>query len=229
MDVLIVDVGGSSVKLWHTGHEEHRKFSSSKKLTPDAMSNAVRESTPDWTVEAIAIGLPTRVSGGRPVDEPINLGPGWVGFNYAAALGAPVRIMNDACLQALGSFDGGRMVFLGLGTAVGSAFVTEGLVLALDLGRIDHDGEPLFRLLSDENLQSLASRDRRKLLEELIPQFITMFMADYVVLGGGGAKLLKELPQGWRRGHNRTVVEGGRRLWEELSDPADKATCWVVR
>jgi polyphosphate glucokinase len=229
MDVLIVDVGGSSVKLWHTAHEEHRKFESGKGLTPDDMVAGVKHTIPDWTFDRIAIGLPTRISRGRPVDEPQNLGPGWVGFNFESALGAPVRIMNDACLQALGSFDGGRMLFMGLGTAVGSAFVTEGLVLNLDLGLFSHERTPLFQLLSEANLEAKSSRERRKLLKAVIPQFRAMFLADYVVLGGGGAKGLKELPEGCRRGHNRTVIEGGRRLWAELLDPADKSVPWIVR
>lgn len=229
MDVLVIDIGGTSVKLWHTAHEEHRKFESGKRMTPDAMVAGVKETIPDWTFDVVAIGLPTRVSGGRAVDEPINLGPGWVGFNFASALAAPVRIMNDASLQALGSFDGGRMLFLSLGTAVGSAFVTEGLVLNLDLGRSTHEGEPISRLLSEANLQSLPPKDRRKLIRNVIPPFRTIFMADYAVLGGGGAKELEELPDGWRRGHNRTVIDGGRRLWEELADPADKVGPWIAR
>lgn len=230
MDVLVIDVGGTSVKLWHTGHEEHRKFASGRELTPDVMVRNIRETIGDWQFEAIALGLPCRVSGGRPVDEPINLGPGWLGFNFAAALGQPVRIMNDACLQALGSYDGGRMLFLGLGTAVGSAFVAEGLVLALDAGRLEIGEQPLSRLLSDDNLSQMSGRNRRKLIKTVIPQLRATLMADYVVLGGGGASELDQLPDSCRKGHNRAVVEGGRRLWEDFPDPTQKWDhAWIIR
>ena len=108
MDVLVIDVGGTSAKLWHTGHEEHRKFASGKQLTPEKLVEETRELVHDWQWEAIALGLPCRVSNGRPVEDPQNLGPGWVGFNFASAFDTQVRVLNDAALQALGSYDGGR-------------------------------------------------------------------------------------------------------------------------
>lgn len=230
MHTLVIDIGGNSVKLWHTEHEEHRKFPSGPALTPEDMAIRVRELVADWTYEVVALGIPCRVSLGKPVDEPASLGPGWVGFNYAAALACPVRIMNDAALQALGSYDGGRMLFLGLGTAVGSAFIADGLILSLDLGRSRWDGQYLFELLADDQLESLNAKERRKRIKSIVPELKTMMLADYVVLGGGGANQLDELPDGCRRGHNRTVVEGGRRLWEELPDPAERNSgIWVVR
>src|SRR2546430_15875925 len=119
MEVLVIDIGGSSVKLWHTGHEEHRKFESGKLLTPDDMVKQTLETVPDWKFEAVALGLPCRVSGGRAVEDPPNLGPGWGSYHFSSALGQPVRILNDACLQALGRFDGGGKLFLGNGTGVG--------------------------------------------------------------------------------------------------------------
>lgn len=230
MHILVIDIGGNAVKLWHSEHEEHRRFLSGPALTPEEMVLRVKELVQDWTCEVVALGIPCRVSGGKPVDEPINLGPGWVGFNYAAALGWPVRIMNDAALQALGSYDGGRMLFLSLGTAVGSAFIAEGLVLSLDLGRLRWGSECLFELLADDVLSALSAKELRKRIKSIVPELKTMMLADYVVLGGGGANRLEELPDGCRRGHNRTVVEGGRRLWEQLPDPADRvAEVWVVR
>jgi polyphosphate glucokinase len=231
MDVLIIDVGGSSVKLWHTAHEEHRKFESGKQLTPDAMVRQTVEVAEGWTWEAVALGLPCRVSGGRPVDDPVNLGGGWVGFNFAAAFGVPVRIMNDACLQALGSYDGGRMLFLGLGTGVGSAFIADSVVLMLDVGRLAIEGELVSVLLNDDNLKSATPRNRWKAIKTVIPQLKAMLMADYVVLGGGGVSALERLPDACRKGHNRTVVEGGRRLWTELPDPAEKTDekLWIIR
>src|SRR5262245_15095444 len=150
MNILVIDVGGSSVKLWHTGHEEHRKFASGKELSPERMVDQTKELASDWSWERVALGLPCRVSNGRPVEDPHNLGSGWVGFNFASAFGQPVRIMNDAALQALGSYDGGRMLFLGLGTAVGSAYIAHHLIVSLDLGRLVCGKQTLAELLGDD-------------------------------------------------------------------------------
>jgi polyphosphate glucokinase len=228
MDVLVVDIGGTSVKFWHTAHEEHRKFASGKSLTPEQMVKQAGELLADWQWEAIALGLPCRVSGGRPVEDPQNLGPGWVGFNFASAFGQSVRIMNDASLQALGSYDGGRMLFLGLGTAVGSAYVADRLILSLDLGRMMYGEDRLFEVLGDQGFEKLGAKKWQKVVHEIVPALKNAMMADYVVLGGGSVKKLDELPDGARRGHNRTVVEGGRKLWEELPDPAEKSESWVI-
>ena len=229
MEVLVIDIGGSSVKLWHTGHQEHRKFDSGKELTPEAMIALTRENVQDWTFEAVALGLPCRVSGGRVVEDPQNLGPGWVGCNLSAGFEQPVRIMNDASLQALGSYDGGRMLFLGLGTGVGSALVADHLVLSLDLGRM-HWGElRLWEILGDKSYEKLGPKKWQKAVHEIVPALQHVVMADYVVLGGGNAKEVEELPDGIRRGHNRAVVEGGRKLWEELPDPAKQAPSeWLI-
>jgi polyphosphate glucokinase len=229
MEVLVIDIGGSSVKLWHTGHQEHRKFDSGKALTPDEMVKRTKETLEDWTYESIALGLPCRVSGGRAVEDPQNLGAGWVGYNFSSAFGQPVRIMNDACLQALGSYDGGRMLFLGLGTAVGSALIAERLVLSLDLGRIRSGEERAFEVLGDKGFERLGLKKWQRTVDEIVPSLKHAVMADYVVLGGGNVKEIEELPDGIRRGHNRTVVEGGRRLWEELPDPAGKQLSdWLI-
>jgi polyphosphate glucokinase len=222
MNVLVVDVGGSSVKLWHTAHEEHRKFSSGKSLTPEKMLNEIKSLADDWNWEAVALGLPCRVSCGRPVEDPANLGPGWVGFNFAAGFGQPVRIMNDAALQALGSYDGGRMLFLGLGTAVGSAYIAHQIIISLDLGRLVSGGQMLFELLGDAGFEKLGPKKWQAQVQEIIPGLKSAMMVDYVVLGGGSVKKIDQLPDAVRRGHNRTVVEGGRKLWEELPDPAEK-------
>jgi len=156
MDILVIDIGGNSVKLWHTAQADHLKFSSGKSLTPDEMVTQIKDVAKDWTYEAIAMGIPTRVSGGRIVEDPPNLAPGWVGFHYSAALECPIRMLNDACLQALGSYDGGRMLFLGLGTGVGSALISERLVLSLDMGRIHFEEHRLFELLGDEGFEELG-------------------------------------------------------------------------
>jgi polyphosphate glucokinase len=229
MDVLVIDVGGSSVKLWHTAHEEHRKFPSGKDLTPEQMVEQIKEIVGDWQWEAIALGLPCRVSAGRPVEDPQNLGPGWVAYNFSSAFGQPVRIMNDAALQALGSYDGGRMLFLGLGTAVGSAYIADHLILSLDLGRMLYGKEHLFELLGDAGFEELGPKKWQAVVHEILPALKNAMMADYLVLGGGSVKKIEELPDGVRRGHNRTVVEGGRKLWEELPDPTSKDNnVWMV-
>ncbi|MCE9546656.1 MAG: ROK family protein [Planctomycetia bacterium] len=229
MEVLVIDIGGTSVKLWHTAHEEHRKFESGKQLTPDAMVKETTQLLQDWRWDAVALGLPCRISNGRPIEDPHNLGPGWVGYNFASALGCPVRIMNDAALQALGSYDGGRMLFLGLGTAVGSTFIADHLILSLDLGRVVHGKSKVHELLGDEGFESLGLKKWQNVVHEVLPSLKSAFLADYVVLGGGSVKKIDDLPDGVRRGHNRTVVEGGRRLWEELPDPAEKdSTAWII-
>jgi len=229
MDVLVIDIGGSSVKLWHTGHQEHRKFESGKALTPDEMVKRTQVTLEDWTYEAIALGIPCRVSAGRAVEDPQNLGAGWVSYNFSSAFGKPVRIMNDASLQALGSYDGGRMLFLGLGTAVGSALIAERLVLSLDLGRMRVGEERTWEILGDKGFERLGLKKWQRAVNEIVPTLKHAVMADYVVLGGGNVKEIEELPDGVRRGHNRTVVEGGRRLWEELPDPADKQSSdWLI-
>jgi len=229
MDVLVIDIGGSSVKLWHTGHQEHLKFESGKGLTPDAMVKQTQETVRDWTYEAVALGMPCRVSNGRIAADPQNLGPGWIGYNFSAAFGQPVRVMNDANLQALGSYDGGRMLFLGLGTAVGSTLIADRLVLSIDLGRIHVGEERAFELLGDKGFEKLGTKKWLKVVNDIVPMLQHAMMADYVVLGGGNVKEIEQLPDGVRRGHNRTVVEGGRRLWEELPDPTKPNTSeWLI-
>lgn len=228
--VLVVDVGGSTVKLWHTDHEEHRRFESGPELTPDDMVQETRQLVADWEYEGIALGIPCRVSQGRAVEDPPNLGPGWMGYNYAAAFERPVRIMNDACLQALGSFDGGRMLFLGLGTGIGSALVSEGLVLALDLGLLEIEGAPLWNRLCKAGQEELGLKKWNKAIHRIVPSLKAALMADYVVLGGGLTEDIVELPAAIRRGHNRAVVDGGRRLWEDFPGPNDHAAAtWIVR
>jgi polyphosphate glucokinase len=230
MEVLVIDIGGSSVKLWHTGHEEHRKFESGKTLTPDLMVKQTKETVEDWKYEAVALGLPCRVSSGRAVEDPPNLGPGWVSYHFSSAFGQPVRIMNDACLQALGSYDGGRMLFLGLGTAVGSALIADKLVLSLDMGRMRFGDQRVWEILGDGGFEELGLKKWSRAVQDLVPSLKHAVMADYIVLGGGNVKEMADLPDGVRRGHNRMVVEGGRRLWEELPDPAEKTTDaqWLI-
>ncbi len=229
MNVLVIDIGGTSVKLWHTAHEEHLKFPSGKELTPEQMVQVTLDLVKDWEWEAVALGLPCRVSSGRAVEDPQNLGSGWVGFNFASALGKPVRIMNDAAMQALGSYDGGRMLFLGLGTAVGSAYIAHQTIISLDLGRITFGKQMLCELLGDAGFDQIGPKKFQTIVQDVIPALKSAMMADYVVLGGGSVKKIEQLPDAVRRGHNRTVVEGGRKLWEELPDPTEQhESVWKI-
>src|SRR5262245_5423908 len=166
MEVLVIDVGGSSVKLWHTGHEEHRKFPSGKAMTPENMVKQTLDTVEDWTHEAVALGLPSRGSSGRVVEDPPNLAPRRVGLHLASACGQPVRIMNDACLQGLGSYDGGRMLFLSLGTAIGSALITDQLVLSLDMGRFRIGEQRLWEILGDGGFEERGLKKWQKSVVE---------------------------------------------------------------
>lgn len=222
MNVLVVDVGGNNIKLRASDRQDEQKISSGEDLTPERMVEDIQAAIADWGIDVVALGVPARVRFGRVIDEPARLGPGWVGFNFAAAFERPVRIMNDASLQALGSYEGGRMLFLGLGTGVGSTLIADRTILSLDLGQLRAaGGERLFELLGREGIKELGEKKWQQAVCDAIPLLRAATMADDVVVGGGNAKLLEELPVGIRRGHNRIVLEGGIRLWRDLPDPAD--------
>jgi polyphosphate glucokinase len=227
--VLVIDVGGSKVKVLATGHSEPRKATSGSKLTPPRLVALVQEIAHDWDYDAISIGIPGLVGASGPRSEPGNLGPGWVGFDYAAAFGMPVRIVNDAAMQALGCYEGGRMLFLGLGTGLGSALIVENTLITLELGLVRLGKRPqLGQILGREGLERLGRTEWRNAVNEIAPALMAAFVADYVVLGGGNAKKLdrKALPPGVRLGHGLTAFRGGLRLWH-LDDvqtlPADGA------
>ena len=212
--ILTVDIGGSSIKLLVTGETEPRRGRSGKDLTPAKMVEVVQDLAKGWVYEAISIGYPGLVGNQGPSSEPGNLGAGWVGFDFATALGAPVRIINDAAMQALGSYEGGRMLFLGLGTGLGSALITEGLILNLELGHLPYKrGRTLGDALGREGMKRLGKDAWRRAVMDSAHALMKAFLADSVVLGGGNAKKLKELPPGVRLGHNLTAFRGGFRLW----------------
>jgi polyphosphate glucokinase len=212
--VLAVDIGGSSVKVLASGQTEPRKRRSGKKLTPAKMVEIVQELAEGWDYDAISIGYPGLVGNQGPSSEPVNLGPGWVGFDFSSAFGLPVRIMNDATMQALGSYEGGRMLFLGLGTGVGSALITEEVILTLELGQLPYKrGETLGEALGRQGLKRLGKAAWRRVVMDVAPALMKAFLADSVVIGGGNAKKLKELPSGVRQSHNLTAFRGGFRLW----------------
>jgi hypothetical protein len=212
--VLVVDIGGTNVKLLCTGESEPRRLPSGDHLSPTAMVNAVRKRTQDWKYEVVSIGYPGPVGVHGPRSEPGNLGSGWVGFDFAAAFERPVRIINDAAMQALGSYEGGRMLFLGFGTGLGSALIAENVIIPLELGRLVYDKDKtLGELLGRKGVKALGKSSWRKIVDNVLESFVDAFMVDYVVIGGGNAKLIKDPPPGARLGHNLTAFRGGMRLW----------------
>jgi polyphosphate glucokinase len=217
MNVLVIDVGGTNIKLLATGQEEKRKFPSGLELDAELMTKRVKELTGDWSYEAIAIGYPGVVRNGAPITEPKNLKAGWVQFDYEAALGCPVKIMNDAAMQALGSYDSGRMLFLGLGTGLGSTLIVDGHIIPLALGDLPFRNRVFNHYLNRRGLKRLGPVFWREAVNEAAVLLQEAFEADYVVLGGGNADKLKQLPKGVRRGHNRNAFVGGFRMWEEAT------------
>ena len=212
--ILAIDIGGTKVKILATGQIEPRKIRSSNQLTPIRMIEAVRKLADGWHYDAVSIGYPGMVGENGPRSEPGNLGPGWVSFNFAAAFGLPVRIINDAAMQALGSYDGGRMLFLGLGTGLGSALIADHVIVPLELGQLVYkNGEVLGEILGTRGFDRLGQKFWRRVVEEVVPMLMSAFLADYVVLGGGNSKKLRQLPAGARLGHNLTAFRGGFRLW----------------
>jgi polyphosphate glucokinase len=220
MKILVLDIGGTKVKALVTGESTPRKMPSGTELTPDRLVEGVRELAKDWSYEALSIGYPGMVRANGPHSEPGNLGPGWVGFNFAAAFDRPVRIINDAAMQALGSYEGGRMLFLGLGTGLGSTLIADNVIVPLELGRLQRKGKQTWgETLSRQGLKQRGKTAWLRDLGALVTELHDAFLADYVVLGGGNAKRLKQpddlknLPPGVRLGGNLTAFRGGFRLW----------------
>jgi polyphosphate glucokinase len=223
--ILVIDIGGSKVKVLATNQIEPRKKASGSRLDPTQLVNIVKELANGWDYEAVSIGYPGLVGHNGPFSEPGNLGPGWVGFNFTAAFGKPVRIVNDAGMQALGSYEGGRMLFLGLGTGLGSALIAQNSLITLELGRIPHNGQTFGEVLGRCGLERLGKKAWRKTVAEIVPALMAAFVADYVVIGGGNAKEIKEIPPGARLGHNLTAFRGGFRLWHFETLPTLTAEC----
>jgi polyphosphate glucokinase len=223
MDVLVIDVGGSHVKLCVSGDQQARRFDSGAALTPEALVDQVRAHTADWHHDVISIGFPGVAGVNQPDAEPGNLGHGWVGFDFERAFGKPVRLVNDAVMQALGAYEGGRMVFLGLGTGLGSALVTEHVVIPLELGNLPlRGGETMAERLGSSALKTNGLRAWRRDVRDATDALRRAFVADYLVLGGGNAAQVDPLPPLVRRGGNEDACSGGFRLWEELVEPHDR-------
>lgn len=211
---LVIDIGGSHVKLMMS-RSEKRKFDSGPDLTPREFSAALKSALEGWKFDGVSIGFPAPVRDGRIMQEPKNLGSGWVGFDFRKAIGKPVQLINDAAMQALGSYRGGRMLFLGLGTGLGSTMVWNNNVLSLELGDLPYvDGGNLEDRLGKDGLKRLGKKDWTAEVLTVVKQLKLAFIADYIVLGGGNAKLLESLPDDAELGHNRNVYLGGARLWQ---------------
>ena len=223
MDVLVIDIGGSHVKIMATNAGESRRFNSGGDLTPDVLVDRVRHLARDWQYEAISLGYPGAVDENGPAAEPGNLGKGWVRFDFARAFGTPVRVVNDAAMQALGGYDGGRMLFLGLGTGLGSALITEHVVVPLELGCLPYEhGETIAQRLGRHGRAKYGHEVWQRAVAAITSVLRDAFAADYVVLGGGNAKHVEPLPPHTRRGGNNDAFAGGFRLWEEMIEPHDR-------
>jgi hypothetical protein len=224
--ILVIDIGGSNVKLM-ISRGKKLKFTSGSGLTPREMVAEVKPLVSDWKFDAISVGFPSPVRDGRILSEPKHLGKGWVGFNFEKALGRPVRIINDAAMQALGSYHGGRMLFLGLGTGLGSALVWDNYVLPLELGDLPYrNGSIIEDYLGKPGLARLGKKNWQRDVEHAIVQLKKSLIADYVMLGGGNAKRIDQLPKGVEQGHNRNAFLGGTRLWQ--IDPRTRQPKWRI-
>jgi polyphosphate glucokinase len=213
MKVMVIDIGGNSVKVLVTGETEPRKFPSGPGLTPRQMVSAVRKLTEDWRYGAVAIGFPGRVRENQVVAEPINLGRGWVHFDFAKAFGCPVKVINDAAMQALGSYRTGKMLFLGLGTGLGSALVVDGNIMPMELGHLPYKDGTYETYLGLNGLKRLGITKWRDYVHQIVVKFISALDLDDVVIGGGNATKLGKVPPGCRAGDNALAFRGGFLLW----------------
>jgi polyphosphate glucokinase len=217
MSVLAVDVGGTHVKILVSGHSESRKFDSGPDLAPKSMLDGIHKIAGDWHYDAVSIGYPGPVLHNRPVAEPHNLGCGWVGFNFKAAFGHPVKLLNDAAMQALGSYKGGKMLFLGLGTGLGSAMIVDGIVEPMELAHLPYKKASYEDYVGERGLMARGKHKWRRHVEDVVARLIAALEPEDVVLGGGNVKHLEKLPPGCRAGDNANAFIGGFRLWEKAA------------
>jgi polyphosphate glucokinase len=215
--VLVIDVGGTSVKILATGQNERRSFPSGPMLTPRQMVSAVKKLARGWVYDVVSIGYPGPVLHGRPIVEPAHLGRGWVGFDFAAAFGRPVKVVNDAAMQALGSYKGGKMLFLGLGTGLGSTMIVDGIVEPMELGHLPYKKGTYEDYVGRVGLERYGKRKWRRHVADVVAGFIAALEPDETVIGGGNVKKLGALPPHSRAGNNANAFRGGFRLWEEES------------
>ena len=222
MKILVVDVGGTHVKILATGQKQKREFVSGPKMTALRMVSDVEKHAKDWAYDAVSVGFPGPVLHGHPVAEPHNLGCGWTGFNFASAFGLPVRVINDAAMQALGSYRGGRMLFLGLGTGLGSAMIVNGIVEPMELGHLPYKKGTYEDYVGDRGLDHDGKKRWRKLVTDMIERLVAATEPEDVVIGGGNLVHLKKLPKGCRAGNNAYAFIGGFRMWDSGSGPNNR-------
>lgn len=217
--VLVLDVGGTHVKMRIGTRGPIREFKSGRKLNASQMVAGVLKMTADWRYEVISIGFPGVVVHGKIAAEPHNLGTGWIGFDFQKAFSKPVRLINDAALQAVGSYRGGRMLFLGLGTGLGVTLILDGVIEPMEIGHMPYKhGRSYEAYVGERGYRRLGTKKWRKVVTQVVEQLSSVLEADYVVLGGGNVRKLKKLPRGVYRGDNRNAFIGGVRLWKQSTE-----------
>jgi polyphosphate glucokinase len=224
MNVLVIDVGGTNVKLLLSGRDTPRKFASGPKLTAEEMVKGTKQLTADWKYDAVSIGYPGAVLHNRPLIDPYNLGKGWVGFQFRKAFGCPVKIMNDAAMQALGSYRKGKMLFLGLGTGLGTALVVDGTVEPMELGHLPYKKGTYEDYVGKRSLEKRGRKKWQKQVFDVVEKMTQALEPDEVVLGGGNVKKLSKLPPLCRAGDNKNAFIGGFRLWHAAGSENDAAS-----
>ncbi len=216
MKILAIDIGGTNVKVKCSESDEARRFPSGKELSAKQMVDGVVELTKDWSYEVLTVGFPGPIVKGKIAKEPANLGQGWVNYDFEHGFGKPTKLINDAAMQALGSYEGGRMLFLGLGTGLGNALIVDGVIAPMELGHLPYKKKRTFEdYVGIRGLERLGKQRWQKAVYDVVSRLKAALIADYVVLGGGNAKKLKTLPEGCRLGHNENAFLGGFRLWKE--------------
>jgi polyphosphate glucokinase len=215
MKILVIDVGGTHVKLQASGQRTRRKLPSGPGLTPRRMVRAVGDLVSDWTYEVVSIGFPSRVSRGKIVAEPANLGRGWVGFDFSRAFGRPVKIINDAAMQALGAYQGGHLLFLGFGTGLGTAMIADGVIVPMELAHLPYKKGTYEDYVGLRGLQKNGKKKWRRDVADVVTRLAIALETEDLVIGGGNSKHLKKVPPGARMCTNADAIKGGYRLWSE--------------
>jgi polyphosphate glucokinase len=215
MKILAVDVGGTHVKILATGEKQKREIVSGPRMTARQMVSRVKKLAHGWAYDAVSVGFPGPVLHDRPIAEPHNLGPGWMGFDFASAFGLPVRVVNDAAMQALGSYEGGKMLFLGLGTGLGSAMIVDGIVEPMELGHLPYKKSTYEDYVGNRGLDRVGKKRWRKLVEDVVERLVAALEPQDVVIGGGNVIHVKKLPRGCRAGNNAHAFIGAFRMWND--------------
>ena len=222
MNVLVIDIGGTHVKVLASGQDAPREFDSGPTMTPKRMVSEVRKLVSDWKYEVVSIGYPGPVLRNRPVSEPWNLGKGWAGFNFEASFKCPVKAVNDAAMQALGNYKRGKMLFLGLGTGLGSALIVDGIVEPMELGHLPYKKATFEDYVGIRGLEKYGKKKWRRYVADAVERLIAAIEPDEVVLGGGNVKKLKALPKGCRASENAKAFAGGFRLWQKTGGNSNR-------